>query len=143
MFPFVRALASGNATIRQHAAAGLGGLGEIRAVEYLIRTLSQNWGPSARSNIQVMNQISYIQDFDVEIAQAAQIGDPIIGVLREGVILDVQVFGVNRRMTTVERNIIRKSLTQLTGQDLGDKAAAWEKYWRENKERLLAKAEAQ
>jgi len=42
-----------------------------------------------RANVTVLNQVSYIQDFDVEIAQASQIGDPIVQTLRDGVILDV------------------------------------------------------
>jgi len=140
LFPFVRALASANASIRQNAAADLGRLGDVRAIEYLVRTLVQNWGPTNRGNISVLNQISYIQDFDVEIAQASQIGDPIVGVLREGVILDAMVYGVARKMTTVERRVIRKSLAGLAKQDLGDDAVAWQKFWRENKERLLAEA---
>ena len=140
LFPFVRALASGNASIRQNAAAGLGRLGDVRAIEYLVTTLSQNWGPTNRGNISVMNQVSYIQDFDVEIAQASQIGDPIVGVLREGVILDAKVFGVNRKMTTVERNVIRTSLAALAKQDLGNDPVAWQKFWRDNRERLLAEA---
>jgi len=140
LFPLVRALASANASIRQNAAAGLGRLGDVRAIEYLVSTLSQNWGPTNRGNISVMNQVSYIQDFDVEIAQASQIGDPIVGVLREGVILDAMVYGVNRKMTTVERNVIRRSLASLAKKDLGDDPVAWQKFWRENKERLLAEA---
>lgn len=140
LFPMVRALASANPSIRMNAAAAVGGLGDVRGIEYLIRTLGQNWGPSPRVNIEVLNQVSYIRDFDVEIAQAAQIGDPIVGILREGVILDVRVLGANRKMTTVERRVIRNALANLAGVDRGDEAAAWQEWWGENKERLLAEA---
>jgi len=140
LVPFVRALASVNPQIRMNAAEAIGGLGDIRGVEYLIRTLGQNWGPTQRNNLSVMNQVSYIRDFDVEIAQAAQIGDPIVGVLREGVILDIQVIGASRKMTVVERRFVRQALVKLTSEDLGDGAVAWSKWWKENEDRLLAEA---
>lgn len=56
-----------------------------------------------RANLTVLNQISYISDFDVEIAQAAQIGDPIVQTLRDGVILDLRpVVTSDRRFITME-----------------------------------------
>ncbi|MEN8152275.1 MAG: hypothetical protein ABFS86_20830, partial [Planctomycetota bacterium] len=69
-----------------------------------------------------------------------QYGATVSWLMREGVILDAQVFGVNRVMTTVERRVIRESLAGLAGEDLGDDVAAWEKFWRDNKRRLLADA---
>jgi type II secretory pathway component GspD/PulD (secretin) len=57
----------------------------------------------SRANITVLNQVSYIQDFDVEIAQAAQIGDPIVQTLRDGVILDVTpIVSADRKYVTLE-----------------------------------------
>ncbi|MHC4923025.1 MAG: hypothetical protein ACYTG4_02965 [Planctomycetota bacterium] len=56
-----------------------------------------------RSNVQVLNQVSYIADFDVEIAQLAQIGDPIIQQLQDGVILDIHpVISADKRYITME-----------------------------------------
>jgi type II secretory pathway component GspD/PulD (secretin) len=56
-----------------------------------------------RSNVQVLNQVSYISDFDVEIAQLAQIGDPIIQQLRDGVVLDFHpVISADKRYVTME-----------------------------------------
>ena len=43
-----------------------------------------------RANITLVNQLSFIQDFDVEVAQTAFIADPIVGVIQDGVVLDVQ-----------------------------------------------------
>jgi type II secretory pathway component GspD/PulD (secretin) len=58
---------------------------------------------TARSNLAVMNQVAYVQDFDVEIAQAASIADPIISVVEDGVILDVRpVVSADRRFITLE-----------------------------------------
>ncbi len=58
---------------------------------------------TARSNLAVMNQVAYVQDFDVEIAQAASIADPVISVVEDGVILDVRpVVSADRRFITLE-----------------------------------------
>ncbi|MHC4931783.1 MAG: hypothetical protein ACYTGV_06290, partial [Planctomycetota bacterium] len=46
---------------------------------------------------------SYVQDFDVEIAQAAAIGDPIVQTIRDGIILDVRpIVSADRRFITME-----------------------------------------
>jgi type II secretory pathway component GspD/PulD (secretin) len=42
-----------------------------------------------RAHVTVQNQIAYIRDFEVEVAQTAAIADPIVGVVQDGVILDV------------------------------------------------------
>jgi type II secretory pathway component GspD/PulD (secretin) len=42
-----------------------------------------------RANITLINQLSFIQDFDVEVAQTAFIADPIVGVIQDGLVLDV------------------------------------------------------
>jgi type II secretory pathway component GspD/PulD (secretin) len=42
-----------------------------------------------RANITLIDQVSFIQDFDVEVAQTAFIADPIVGVIQDGVVLDV------------------------------------------------------
>jgi type II secretory pathway component GspD/PulD (secretin) len=58
---------------------------------------------TARSNLTVLNQVAYVQDYDVEIAQAASIADPIINVVEDGVILDVRpVVSADRRYITLE-----------------------------------------
>jgi len=58
---------------------------------------------TARANITVLNQVAYVQDFDVEIAQGASIADPIIDVIQDGVILDVRpVVSADRRFILME-----------------------------------------
>ncbi len=138
LFPLVRVLGSSRPAIRMNAARAVAGFGDVRGVEYLVTRLAQNWGPSTRVNLQVLRQISYIRDFDVEIAQASQIGDPIVGILQEGVVLDVRVLGANRKMTLVERRVLRNALRDLTGVDQGDRPEAWAAWWKRNKTRLLA-----
>ena len=57
----------------------------------------------ARANISVLTQVAYVQDFDVQIAQAASIADPIINVIQDGVVLDVRpVVSADRRFITLE-----------------------------------------
>jgi type II secretory pathway component GspD/PulD (secretin) len=56
-----------------------------------------------RVNISMLTQIAYIRDFDVEVAQFIEVGDPILGRLDEGVILDVRpIVSANRRYITLE-----------------------------------------
>ncbi|MBL7008983.1 MAG: hypothetical protein ISR76_08290 [Planctomycetes bacterium] len=43
-----------------------------------------------RAFITVLNQITYVQDMDVEVAQAALIADPQVGVVSDGIVLDVR-----------------------------------------------------
>ncbi|MHC4924034.1 MAG: hypothetical protein ACYTG4_08140 [Planctomycetota bacterium] len=101
---------------------------------------SRPW-PHRRANIQVLNQVSYIQDFDVEIAQLAQIGDPIIGLLQEGVVLDVKVFGAQGTDTIIEKRAYTDSLQRLTGQNFGDNAQAWAKWWVDEGREAFAKVD--
>jgi general secretion pathway protein D len=56
-----------------------------------------------RANITVVNQISFIEDFDVEVAQTAFIADPVIGVIQDGLTLDVRPTVSNdRQFITLE-----------------------------------------
>ncbi|MBI1382785.1 MAG: hypothetical protein GC161_17060 [Planctomycetaceae bacterium] len=58
---------------------------------------------TARANLSVLNQVAYIQDYDVQIAQGAAIADPIIQVIQDGVVLDVRpVVSADRRFITLE-----------------------------------------
>ncbi len=64
------------------------------------RLLVSNTG---RANLRVLNQVAYVKDFDVQIAQAASIADPIVEIVQEGVVLDVRpVVSADRRFITLE-----------------------------------------
>ncbi len=64
-----------------------------------------------RAHINVLNHISYVKDFEVEIAQGAVIADPIVAVLRDGPTLDVRpVVSSDRRFVTME---VRPTLLDL------------------------------
>lgn len=56
-----------------------------------------------RANCNVVNQVSYVQDFDVDVANSAFIANPNIGILQEGVVLDVTpTISFDRRYITLE-----------------------------------------
>lgn len=66
---------------------------------------------TARGNLAVLNQVAYVQDFNVEIAQAASIADPIVSVTQDGVVLDVRpVVSADRRFITLE---LRPTIAEL------------------------------
>ncbi len=81
---------------------------------------------TARGNLSVVNHVAYVQDFNVEIAQAASIADPIVNVVQDGVVLDVRpVISADRRFITLElrptiatlRRPIREVVTTLGSQN--------------------------
>lgn len=56
-----------------------------------------------RSYITVVNQQSYIADYNVEVAQASFIAEPQIEILQSGVVLDVKpIINYNRKYITLE-----------------------------------------
>jgi len=125
-YPYARALFSKHPRSRIMAAKALAGLDDLRGVDVILRRISIGIGESPRVNVMFGSQISYIQDFDVEIAQAAAIGDPIVGTIREGVILDFKVLGgFGEAWVVEEANAYRGALSSLTGQDYGDN---WKQY---------------
>jgi type II secretory pathway component GspD/PulD (secretin) len=66
---------------------------------------------TARANLTVLNQVAYVRDYDVEIAQGASIADPLIDVVQDGVILDVKpVVSADRRFITLE---VRPTVAEL------------------------------
>ena len=64
-----------------------------------------------RGNIQVLTNRTYVRDFEPEIAQAAVIAQPELGVVRDGIVLDVRaVASADRRFITLE---LRPTLAEL------------------------------
>jgi HEAT repeat protein len=127
--PLAKAMWSDTPAVRMNAAEALGSVGGVASVDWVLRRVQSTGGPGGRNNIFVGTQTSYISDFDVEIAQASQIGDPIVGTIREGVMLDVRVTSVVEEWTEVERRVYYTSLARATGKDFGQDAVAWKKWW--------------
>lgn len=65
-----------------------------------------------RATVEVLNKVAYVADYDVEIAQASNIANPIIKNAIDGVVLDVKpVVSANRRFITLE---LRPTVATLT-----------------------------
>ncbi|MFH1999714.1 MAG: hypothetical protein ABIK28_08540 [Planctomycetota bacterium] len=70
-----------------------------------------------RANITVMKNISYVKDFEPEIAQSSVIAEPIVAVAKDGIILDVRpVVSSDRRFITME---LRPTIAQLKTDEKG------------------------
>jgi hypothetical protein len=125
-YPYARALFSKHPRSRIMAAKALAGLEDMRGMDLILRRVSIGIGESPRVNLMVGTQTSYIQDFDVEIAQAAAIGDPIVSTIRDGIVLDFKVMGGwGDRWIVEERRAYASALASLSGRDYGED---WKKY---------------
>ena len=64
-----------------------------------------------RAYVSVINEVSFLQDFDVDVANTAFIANPTIGVLQEGVVLDVKpTISYDRKFVTLD---VRASVATL------------------------------
>ncbi|MAG56922.1 MAG: hypothetical protein CMJ83_11565 [Planctomycetes bacterium] len=122
---FARNLFNPKQVIRLTAAEALAELGMDEGVLPLIGALRNGGAGGVRAHISILTQKAYVKDFDVEIAQAAVIADPVVDTVTEGVVLDVTVVG-----TSAERGTYRRALRSLTGRDFGTDWRAWEKWWK-------------
>ncbi len=139
MAPFARAFTTAESpTTRAAAAEGMGRVGNIRGVAILVYSLEAHGG-GPRTYIYTANQLSFVQDFDVEVAQTAFIADPQIGILQDGIVLDVRVVSSEWYSTQVERTAIMGALHELTGAAPGNDAASWKKWMQENRDKLAPK----
>ncbi len=140
--PLGRALASNSAEVRRHAAEALGRLGDVAGMGYVLHRWSATSGDFPRAYFASVSQVSYIHDFDVEVAATSFIADPVVGVLQEGVVHPVKVLGVEHEFSTLERVAYEGALKGMSGLDLGSDRKAWMRAWHEEKDRLLAEREA-
>ncbi len=80
----------------------------LRAVEKSNRAQELNSSSVMAQNTQrsfmtVLNQVTYIQDMDVEVAQAASVADPVVGVVSDGIVIDVRpIISHDRKYITLE-----------------------------------------
>lgn len=120
--PFVRALGSSSPRLVANAAGALARLGDLRAAHALVKRLVSH-GSSARSFVSFTRQVSYVRDYDVELAQASSIANPQVGVLEEGVVLDIRVLDASWTDTWLEPQLVG-ALARLAGEALAGRADA-------------------
>ncbi len=136
--PFATALLDAKApAVRAAAAEAVGRLGDLRGVTYLVYAI-EGHGGGGRAYIYTANQLSFVQDFDVEVAQTAFIADPQIGTLQDGAVLDAQVVASEWYSTRVERQALVGGLRRLTGAEIGDDAKGWRAWAREHAKEIAA-----
>jgi hypothetical protein len=133
--PAIRALTARRSDLRQHGAEALEFMGYPEAIPALATTLLAPPGRAApggpRAHVFFGNQQAYVQDFDVEVATAASIADPIVGVLPTGAVLDVRVHGISSSPTP-SKDPLRRALRRLAGVDFGRDQDRWAQWWQES-----------
>jgi len=142
----VDALGSDSALVRTHAAQGLGRLGLPAAVAPLASHLaamapSAGGGGAPAASLFVGRQVSYVQDFDTEVAAGAAVARPRVGTLQVGAALGARVLGVRGGAVysdADEARAVRRALGELTGARVSDGNAAWKRGWAEHGEAWLA-----
>lgn len=56
-----------------------------------------------RAHVSVMNEVAYIRDFDTNTATGVAVADPVVDVIRDGIVLDVRpTISADRRYVTLE-----------------------------------------
>lgn len=136
VIPVVRALSSEHKLVRMYAAEALGNMGYKEAVEPLMHALSGlssaqsgSSGVPPAANINITEQVAYVSDFDVEIAQGASIADPQINVIGSGAMFTARSLGISGYSIVQHRKTIIRSLEKLTGEEHGKRANAWLDWW--------------
>jgi len=128
--PFVQALNSPFDSVRIHAAKALGALGDERAVGPLVARYQVVGGSGQSVYISQVNQISFVRDFDVEVAQTSFIADPVIGVIQDGLTLNFRALSHSGTYDVYEAPGYADALHKLTGKDFGEDPKAWLKWYR-------------
>ncbi len=137
-----KALWSRYAPTRRHAAEALGRLGDALGAAYVIRRWEGRSGDFPRVYITQVEQTSYIQDFDVEVASTSFIADPIVGTAQNGFSHAVKIIGTEQIRSSVEAASYRGALTSLAGRNHGRSVGAWKRWWTQNEAALLKAREA-
>ncbi len=132
-----RALGSRYAPFRDRAVEALVGLGDELAYPYLIHKWEGRSGNFPRVYFSLSRQLSYIQDFDVEVASTSFIADPIVGVLQDATVQAVKIHATEQIEYLGAVRAYRKGLEALGGARRGAKVGAWRTWWDANEQRLL------
>lgn len=119
-----------SAEVRIRTAEAFANLGDAAAIHPLViagpnagKALAAA-GDGVRAHVAFLQQQAYIRDFDVEVAASSFIGNPQIGLLQSGTVLDVTVHGVVEQQVRIVR-AYRSALRRLAGSDPGERPADW------------------
>lgn len=99
---------NGGATVAFTLLDDLEVTGLLRAVEQsanatLVNAPRLTIYNNQRANLTLVNQVSYVKDYDVEVAQTSFIADPLIDVIQDGLTLDVRpTISHDRKYVTME-----------------------------------------
>ena len=132
--PLVAGMWSESDQVRMNAVQAVSETAIPIGVKYLVYRYEAHGGSSQRVYYTNIRQVSFIQDFDVEVAQTAFIADPIVGTIQDGMVLDVQVVATSAVGEFVEREVVHMALRKMTGAtDVPNKPGAWAAWWKEHK----------
>jgi hypothetical protein len=135
--PLVAGLWANSAQIQANAVQAIVEYGEPLGVRYLVYRYEAHGGSSQRVYYTNIKQVSFIQDFDVEVAQTAFIADPSVATIQEGFVIDAQVIATSAHGTFVEREVVHAALHRMTGAtQVKNESGAWAKWYAENRNRL-------
>jgi hypothetical protein len=126
--PFVRAMGSTIPWVSANALRALAVIGDKRVVGYVVKHIIAH-GESPRAVIEALNKVSYVRDYDVEIAQAANIANPIIGQAVDGIVFDVKVHDASTEKTIIQTVAIDtfNALAGTSFREVAEVAAWWGK----------------
>jgi len=132
--PLVSGLWAANEQVRMNAAQAIAETSIPIGVRYLVYRYEAHGGSTQRVYYTNIKQVSFIQDFDVEVAQTAFIADPIVGTIQEGIVLDVQVIATSVVGEFAEREVVHMALRKMTGAtDVKNTPGAWAAWWKEHR----------
>ncbi len=111
----VQALDSHDEVRRRRAAEALGHLGDLAAVPHLLARWEARAGDFPRVHMSHVRQLSYIQDFDVEVSKTSWIADPVVGVIPDGTALPVKILATEQVGRFVQTAVLQQALVTLAG----------------------------
>ncbi|HLX64643.1 MAG TPA: HEAT repeat domain-containing protein [Planctomycetota bacterium] len=117
--------------IQNNAAEAMRDIGGPRVFEIIIEHWKEIWGPSARGNIFIGQQRSYIADYDI----SGNSYDPVVKTFLTGVVLDAKV-------VEVEVDRWYYWIREVTGEKkLPNDPIAWQRWVKKNEADLARQAE--
>lgn len=132
---FMNALIEPSFVVRLHSIEALGEFRKLETVPALLKRWNQLLQAGAgayapQAYFFAGDQQAYVSGYNVEVAQASAIAEPVVSTLQSGVVLDVRILSTSiERQMTIEKQTIQNALAKIAGSDLGNNPAAWSKWY--------------